>query len=766
MFLLLLAYAAVMTFPLNYFAGEVGLDGSWQQAVNYFPSSQYKFGPDLIFTYGPLGFVYYPENIGSNLLIALSIRLCIWVSLITLLTMAYVKPHFPRPVCFLAVSCTILAHPLLSNLSNYMLAITTLLLIVWQPADKQDFWRVTLPISALAGIAFLMTQTMYVMLMLSFAAYFWAAYLRERHRPSLASMSRFAWVVVTPLILYLIYNPSLTGLLEYISRGALVAGGYSDAMSTLALPPDQYSRLGLLSGLLIGFTGYATWRRWLEPETTACVGVAFYFGMKHGVVRPDGHVPFVYGFALMLFAVLVLKCGQLKIRAVLGFYAVCAGLCIVSLGAMNPSWNAISLRQWDPAPRIALARSLFHWKQFVAGLDAQTEANLHVDRLPDALLGRIQQAPVVVFPWELAYGPANRLNLVPLLTLQAYAAFTHELDRLTAEHLLAETGPATRLLMEWKSVDERHPLLDVPATWEAIQTGFQPEMVQPNLLLLKKRDTPVTFGFRPLNRAIADIRLWQNVPHRDYGVSVSASLSPTLWGRARSILYKTNPVYMELETDHHSLWRFRVIPDVLRHPFVINCLPLNASGLKSLVFENTCQQKITRFRFSGAGLDSYSSLAEIAFAESPDERFRFAAGNEEVEWQSANMPTNIPLVWAGSVDMVNGRPVPNTNSAANPIRVAFGKTFDIHGWAGSNEKTGEAFEAIYLILGNQQLKALAVLRPDVVTYLHNPRLSTAGFEISVDTSTIRKGVYSLRLVGVTRGKVFYRCPGSIYLRVD
>src|SRR5262249_38940905 len=298
-----------------------------------------------------------------------------------------------------------------------------------------------------------------------------------------------------------------------------------------------------------------------------------------------------------------------------------------------------------------------------AVLADQTEANLQADRLPDSLLRRIDRSPIVIFSSELAYAQANHLNLFPLYGLQPYCTYTHWLDRATAERLLTRTPPATRLVMEWGAIDERHPLLDVPATWNSIYTGFHPELVDSTLLLLKKRDSPRILQFKPLGRAKADLRQWQNVPDRDHAVSASVSLSLTTAGVARRLFYKTTPVFIEFETNLSILAHFRIVPDVLREPFIINCLPLDAASLEFLLFHNTCQQKVTRFRFLGEGLESFSLFSEISFAEAPDERlqFRFQSAAPSLGPQSIAIPPDAPF-WNGSVDTV-----PLDNSITNPL---------------------------------------------------------------------------------------------------
>lgn len=616
----LLAYAASMTLPLTFNSAGTGLDPSWHFALTYFPWSDYKFGPDVIFTSGPLGFVNWPEGVGWHLVIAFAVRIFVWVVLVTELATACHRRRFAPIPCFLCVLSVVVAQPVLIWAFEQMLAIAALLLILRDHPEKQRFWRTTFPLSLLIALAFLGKGSGYVMLMGAFASYFALTYWQERRKPSATSLLRIGWVVAGPFIAYLAYNPSVIGLQAYVTGTVNLMSGYSVAMS-VQRPLGDSLCFGSFAVLLLGFAIYGARRKWLEIEAIAWVMIPFFAGMKYSAVR-HGATTF-NGFGLVLFAILLLKCKPVKAATVAGGMTW-ALLSIVSLAGMSV-W-AISGRQWDPVPHLKQIGNVFHWKRSIASVVARTQVNLLVDTLPDSLLARIHGAPVVIFPWELAYGPANHLNLVPLYTLQSYTAYTNWLDRETAQHL-AKTASDTRLLVEWKSIDGRHPLLDVPATWEAIYNGFEGELALPGLLLLKKRDHPAVFNFKGVKRTISDVHQWQNVPDREHAVSVSVSFSPTLLGTARGFLYKINPVYMDLETDRGGLMRFRVVPDVLRYPFVINCLPLDQSDLESFLFGQVSQQKVKRFRFSGDGLDSFSSLAEIAFAEAPDAPLRFASVN-------------------------------------------------------------------------------------------------------------------------------------------
>ncbi len=762
-FYTLLFYAALLTLPLTIYVVSTGLDASWANALNMLPHSHYKFGSDVLFTYGPLGFINCPQHLAANLPIAWLVRLFIWSLLITQLATRYRSAGRDQLGCFIAVIGVILAHQFLTDFIDYMLASAVLLLIMRRNPGEQS-WLATASISILASIAFLAKESSYVMLLLSLCAYFSLWHLRERSRPSRDAWLRLTAMAGTPLFVYLIYNPSLAGLWSYITGVAQISSGYSVAMSYAGLPQYEGLRLGLLTSLLGGFSACAVWRKWLKVEVAAAILAAFCFAMKYSVVRTDGHIAFVYAFSIVLMGFVVLQCRHVKMSILAGTLTF-AALCALSLSEMNPVWGTFTSRgaqTWSPISHLQEIGVLFHWSKSMTAVDAQGEANLRTDQLSDSMRTRIDKAPVVFFPNELSYAPANNLNLLPLYTLQAYAAYTHELDRRTAERLRA--APAnTRLLMTWGQVDGRHTLLDVPATWEAIYAGFQPEFAESNLLLLRKRDYSRTFHSRQISSSMYDVRRWENVPDRDHAVSVSIAFSHTISGAGRKLLYKIDPVYMELEPDLGSPQRFRVIPDLLQHQFVVNCLPLNAAALEDILFENTCPQRVKRFRFLGEGLNSFSVNARITFTETQDEPFHFISQVAVRRNEAAVLPPSGNF-WNGAVDVVGG-PKWGPANAANPEEIPPGKRLEISGWAISGEKPAGVFETVIAILGNRHFKGIVTLRPDVARYLQDPRLHKCGFEISVETSTLDKGVYSVRLVGVTPEGRYYWCPNGIYVRI-
>jgi hypothetical protein len=135
-------------------------------------------------------------------------------------------------------------------------------------------------------------------------------------------------------------------------------------------------------------------------------------------------------------------------------------------------------------------------------------------------------------------------------------------------------------------------------------------------------------------------------------------------------------------------------------------------------------------------------------------------------WEDTKIPSDIQTPWTGSIDIINGKPAPTGNSMANPMSVPLGQKLEIAGWATSEVKNGDVFDAVYAVIGKRQLRGVPAARPDVVTYTHNSKLSQSGFQISIDTSTLEKRDYTLRLVGVSQNGSYYRSPAPIFIRIE
>src|SRR6266550_2927250 len=63
---LAIAYVCLITLSVPFESVKPGLDESWAWALNAIPGANYIFGKDVVFTYGPWGFLMCPRPLGQN----------------------------------------------------------------------------------------------------------------------------------------------------------------------------------------------------------------------------------------------------------------------------------------------------------------------------------------------------------------------------------------------------------------------------------------------------------------------------------------------------------------------------------------------------------------------------------------------------------------------------------------------------------------------------------------------------------------------------
>jgi hypothetical protein len=133
------------------------------------------------------------------------------------------------------------------------------------------------------------------------------------------------------------------------------------------------------------------------------------------------------------------------------------------------------------------------WDSQKLALELQAESSrlLAQEHLPSRWNSelRVVKSGIDVFPWELAYLPANDLPWRPSLVLQHYSAYTHSLDQAMAESIGSPSGPSA-LLIAFIGLSGRQPLLDTPLTFRTILADYEPVETDYNRNLLWVRRRP------------------------------------------------------------------------------------------------------------------------------------------------------------------------------------------------------------------------------------------------------------------------------------
>jgi len=243
---------------------------------------------------------------------------------------------------------------------------------------------------------------------------------------------------------------------------------------------------------------------------------------------------------------------------------------------------------------------------------------LRDQKLDDLFLEKIGGSSVGIFPWEISYAAANRLNYRPFPVIQLYDAYTPYLDRLCAEFLDSSKKAPEFILFEWKSIDGRHPLMDTPAVWLVLYKWYDVDQRKDDLLLLKRRNEARSMGVRHNHSVQANVGKYISIPSSEHPVIMELDLELSAVGILRKFFFRIPEVKMQLSDDSQVIGDYRVIPDTLSDGMLINFFPLSLEGVNVLLSDDKIEKNVSRFKIYGEGTRFYKPEISLDFYEISD----------------------------------------------------------------------------------------------------------------------------------------------------
>jgi hypothetical protein len=463
-----------------------GADWNWIATLAYAAEHGLRFGGEIVWSYGPLGFLtawrnpvlYYDDllpwswayTVVIQLLLAGSLLLCLRRSLPRLAAV---------PLAAVVVVLAIDSPP--------ALALAWCALLISRDRDVLgDRLARALPfaLGALAGLTLLgkLNQGLEVVALAAVALA-----VERRLREILAFSGA---LVATAAIGWLATGQTAADVWPYLRYGAEIIGGYGGAMGQAGPYGWSYPAAFALIGLALacawygGRCGRLGRRRW---GLLALAVVYAGFTFKEGFVRQDeGHLEAFFGDMAVLFAVLPLR--RWWRPAAVG--AIAASILAIGVLAGGGELR----RMLDP---VANARAAAEQIHALASSDRRAEIREELRReiaggygVTPAVLSAVGRRPVMMWPY--LYGDvawAYGLDFRPLPPLEPYATYTPALDRLGARMLESPAAPARIMRANATVLDDRHRTFEAPQTTLAIFCRYRQIAVrEPWQVLARSRD--------------------------------------------------------------------------------------------------------------------------------------------------------------------------------------------------------------------------------------------------------------------------------------
>jgi len=598
--------AAILTFPFEALPlGAPGIDSGWQWVVNTASQHGWVFGRDVVFTYGPLGWLATPQDVGRHLLLANTFRIALQ-ALLTICALWFLA-RYRRPIPVLAFALLWTGAGAVGLRFEGFVVLVVALLMVTSLKMEQD-WPAAAA-ALIAGIVLFVKTSLGITTVVTIVI---GTALIWKGRGFKASAIAATVFMVTATILAGLLFPSFGVFRMWTSQALEVVDGYAAAAGIVGPRPPLIA--GVL--LLLGVIGGAALVSRKVPDfgpTAAILMPSLLITFRLAFVRQDGHqflfVPFVIaGLAIMTL-------GALR-KTALALFA--GGLVAVVIGTVSGALPFGPLT----APRVLilshrgptnLAR-LFRMDHTRKTLAERSKANLEDLVLPTEWTKTLLSAPhgMTIIPWELMYAPANDLPFRPLRSMQLYSAYTPELDQLTAEGLHGSEAP-DYVLDDFAPVGKRRALLDAPATWRTLYLGYGLIRFDPDrsLLLLERRRQPSTFQWRDLGEASLEIGgPGISVPPSPHWVFAEIDAPLNLFGRLNKAFFRV-PLLMAVfhRLDGTASWA-RLIPATASAGILVSHFPGSLEDYAGL-WTGRAPLPVSRLQVTGPGGRHYRSNADV-----------------------------------------------------------------------------------------------------------------------------------------------------------
>ena len=601
-----LVLTAAINATLVSFPGPPGtnLDASWQEMLIHAHARGMQFGRDLIFTWGPWGYIwgnYHLGSAGAAPLLAWKVAANLLISLaLVVLTRSLV---LWRRLAFVAVFMAF--NWFFMDVGFFVLI--TLIGIV-------GLMRRGAPLYQMAAWAFalgFLSQIKFTYLVISSAAVI-AAVACCAGRRSWRGIPAIAGAYGLSLIVAWVgAGQDPANLFAYIRYSLEIALGYGDAMGL-----DEALPVFLCGAALAAACAFFLWRAWRTiPErpyalcTCAFLAFTMFVMWKEGFTRADGHVMGFFAFILTLVPVLQ---SLLLPERRWHWFEGSAVLCLLGIAAAN-------LDMLRMVPRITWERIYGSTTTMgrLGSLPGEWQRSYEEARLSAAMpavTAAVGKATVDVYDCFTAAALLNGMQLAARPIFQSYSAYTPGLEERNLRSYQSDRAPDF-LLWSDDRIDDRYPGQDDAMLLAALPGHFEPLFPEDGFWLMKRTSA--------LSKAAVERRIIFKVrvhlaeeitlpPQRDQAIWLRADAVPNILGRARALLYKPARIAIVTTDDegHQKAWR--LIPRVARDGFIL--VPTLAGGSDMSQFlRGSASSWVKSFHFEAPGSqDEFWSHVDVS----------------------------------------------------------------------------------------------------------------------------------------------------------
>lgn len=593
-------FMALALFKMPGAMERVELDWSWQGALGYFTAHGFRFGPDVLYTYGPLGFLQANVNVG--LLLRTIFIAHVLMDLATAALFAFVAWRSRSWIVLALITFNVVYFGAYEadSIPICIIAILTVLCISMNASSA------LIIITGLAGGCLALIKFNYflqIAFCLSGAIFY---LLISQQRPAAATLIR-TFVIALFSFWIVLGNQPFSAFPTWVRGAWEVAAAFNLTMFGEA--PQSILFWGILEiaalmglALLLAFSSSRSLATFLK---SAILCGTLFLVWRQGYVRPDfGHfivvplaaqilAPFIYAQTIVERRPRFIIASALALFAAIGLSYIC-----LSEGRKE---DASYADIFSPQRVLAslqgnswLLGSLEQYRNDVITMEARAEK---ANALPK-LSRLIKNSTVDVFGDEVGIAILNHWNYRPRPMFQSFSAYSSYLLDRNAHYVTSVNAPEF-YLMTLQSIDGRLPTEADGRALRLILSRYEAIDAERGYLLFKKlpadqdNSSPQSYvvhtGIAEINHEVR----FGAIPGGHFGV-VALNLRSSYLGKLKELLLHPPLVTLRITTESRQVLDYRLLPTVAQEGILIDPPIRDIMDLHSLI-QGTYRDRVATF---------------------------------------------------------------------------------------------------------------------------------------------------------------------------
>ena len=583
----------------------LGLDSSWMMMMNHALIKHMVWGRDIIYNYGPLGFLSTRMGWGISAWVFILFDLFIVINFYFVF-IDFIKQAYDKFMAILILVCTCLL--LLVYPGSDLPWIISFLSFYWMyKAFKKPQLAYFIFIAILIALSFFiklntgLTGIIFLMIFLGILLIY------KKIKPLFALR-----VLAIPIMLIAILALWLhVAIWDYVKGALEIIKGYNAVMY---LDEDHKSLQNgitiLFAGLMLMYTAFSIFllrRRQYSALFFSGLSIIYLVLLhKQAILRND--VQHMGEF--LAFAPLILLMGNLlyQERQVQRVLLSCSLVFILMALLINTERRTIST---------AFTERFGIWADYKAGIKEFSYKKEYLTQkdkriIPQRVLDKIGKQSIDIFPWDCEYLLENKLNYTPRPVFQSFTVFTPYLQALNYDFYLKKAPQY--IIYDYDAIDGRYPFneecttnLFISHNYEMADTFTSNGRLR---LLLKKAGA---------NKAVQQEELRKEIIEPDHDIALNGAglvkidLSYNLAGKLLSTFHRPPPIQIMMMKADGNWQIFKTSNELLKAGLYVDKMLNTTMDFASLISHKSTLPSILKIKimmdkkyFGGATASFYT----------------------------------------------------------------------------------------------------------------------------------------------------------------